>query len=219
MKDIKLAIFDLDGTLIDSTSIWSEIDEIFFRRRNMPVPETYGKEIAHIGLLAAAKLTKDKYFPNEKEEDILKEWNDLSLEAYRYNIPLKENVVELLELLTKKGIVLALATANSEELYKPCIERLDIKKYFSYIIDVNSCNKGKDSPEIFDKVINYFNVTKEETIIFEDSLTAIKTGKENGYKVIAVYDKCSTKDIEYTKSLSYLFINNYRELIEKIMEK
>lgn len=219
MKDIKLAIFDLDGTLIDSTSIWGEIDQIFFQRRGKEVPEEYMKEIAHIGLTAAAKLTKEKYFPNEKEEDILKEWNDLSLEAYRYHIPLKDNVKDLLDLLASKGITLALATANSEELYKPCIERLDIKKYFSYIIDVNSCSKGKDSPEIFDKVVNHFNVTKEETIIFEDSLTAIKTGKENGYKVIAIYDKCSTKDIEYTKSISYLFVNNYQELINKLKEK
>ena len=219
MKDIKLAIFDLDGTLIDSTSIWGEIDQIFFQRRGKEVPDEYMKEIAHIGLTAAAKVTKEKYFPNEKEEDILKEWNDLSLEAYRYHIPLKDNVKDLLDLLASKGITLALATANSEELYKPCIERLDIKKYFSYIIDVNSCSKGKDSPEIFDKVVNHFKVAKEETIIFEDSLTAIKTGKENGYKVIAIYDKCSTKDIEYTKSISYLFVNNYRELINKLKEK
>lgn len=216
MENIKLAIFDLDGTLIDSTSIWNEIDEIFFNKRNMAVPETYGKEIAHIGLLAAAKLTKEKYFPNEKEEDILKEWNDLSLEAYRYHISLKDNVKDILDLLASKDIKLALATANSEELYKPCIERLDIKKYFSYIIDVNSCSKGKDSPEIFDKVVNHFKVTKEETVIFEDSLTAMKTGKENGYKVIGVYDKCSTKDIEYAKKLCFMFIHNYKELINKI---
>jgi HAD superfamily hydrolase (TIGR01509 family) len=215
MKDIKLAIFDLDGTLIDSTSIWGEIDQIFFQRREKEVPEEYMKEIAHIGLTAAAKVTKEKYFPNEKEEDILKEWNDLSLEAYRYHIPLKDNVKELLDLLASKGITLALATANSEELYKPCIERLDIKKYFSYIIDVNSCSKGKDSPEIFDKVVHHFNLNKEEVIIFEDSLTAMKTGKENGYKVIGVYDKCSTKDIEYAKTLCFMFINDYKELIDK----
>ena len=48
-SEIKGAIFDLDGTLIDSMEIWREVDEEFFARRGMAVPETYQQDIAHLG--------------------------------------------------------------------------------------------------------------------------------------------------------------------------
>ena len=82
------------------------------------------------------------------------------------------------------NIKVALATANSSDLYLPCIKRLDIEKYFSYIIDVNSCSTGKDTPEIYDKVASFFNIDKKNTLVIEDSLTAIKTAFLNGYNVV-----------------------------------
>ena len=90
-KETKLVIFDLDGTLIASTSLWSDVDHAFFSKRKMDIPSGYGRAIAHLGLSKAAEYTVKNYFPNEKEEDILKEWNDLALKEYKYNIPLKEN--------------------------------------------------------------------------------------------------------------------------------
>lgn len=213
-NEIKLIIFDLDGTLIDSTSLWFDVDKEFFENRGMEVPENYVKEIAHIGLRAAAVHTKNKYFPNEEIEDILNEWNLLSLKGYEETIPLKENAKKLLELLYNSGITLALATANSKSLYEPCIKRLDIEKYFSFVIDVNSCKEGKNSPEIYDKICHRFNVKKENTLVFEDSLTALITAYDAGYNVVAVYDVNSTKDLAKTAAKSHYFIKNFKEIID-----
>jgi HAD superfamily hydrolase (TIGR01509 family) len=213
-KDIDLVIFDLDGTLVDSTSLWGQIDEKFFNRRGRAIPSEYAKEIAHVGLRAAAQITKDKYFPNENIEEIMKEWENLSIEAYTHDIPLKNNAKRILEVLKEKGAHIALATANSKNLYEPCLFRLGIDKYFDYVIDVNSCKNGKDSPEIFDKVCEHFNVTSNNALVFEDSLTAIKTAFLANYNVVAIYDPQSTKDIDATKKYSHYFIYDYEEIIE-----
>lgn len=218
-KEIKLVIFDLDGTLIDSTSLWSQIDEKFFNRRGKPLPPTYAKEIAHVGLNVAAKITKDKYFPNEEIEDIIQEWEDLSLEAYTNDLQLKENADKTLELINKEGVFIALATANSKNLYDPCLRRLGIDKYFNYVIDVNSCKNGKDNPEIFDKVCEKFNIKRENTIVFEDSLTAIKTAFNAGFNVVSVYDSNSSKNIDEIRKHSHLFIQNYSEIINVLIKK
>lgn len=215
-KDIELVIFDLDGTLIDSTSLWADIDREFFHSKGMEIPPNYNKEIAHIGLTAAAILTKEKYIPYLSIEEIMKQWNDYALEAYEKHIPLKEHALELLDLLKSHNVKIALATANSEELYLPCLLRLDIHKYFDLIIDVNSCKDGKNSPEIYDKVRHHFGVNREHTLVVEDMLQALMTAYNNGYNVVGINDKNSVTHIEENKKYCHLFIDNFKELIAKI---
>ena len=213
--DIKLAIFDLDGTLINSTSLWSDIDHAFFKKRNMDIPEEYSRDIAHVGLIEAARITKEKYLPNEKEEDILNEWLDLSKKAYEEDITLKEHVHELLELLKSYKVHIALATANASELYLPCMKRLNIDSYFEYVIDPKSVKGGKSSTEIYDKVKEHFHVKEDEVVIFEDLLEPIKVASRK-YLVVGVFDEFSTHNIEDNKYHSALFIHNFQEVIDII---
>ena len=212
-KNIKLAIFDLDGTLIESTSIWADIDRMFFAKRNMEIPPTYGMEIAHVGLNKAAEITVEKYLPSEDVESIKKEWLDMSIQAYRETIPLKENALEVLKILHDNGVIIALATANSKDIYEPCLTRLKMFEHFATVVDVNSCKEGKSSPEIYDKIADMFNAKREETVIFEDMLVPIKTAYEAGYNVVGVYDKDSTKDEQAVINNSHLYIKNYSEII------
>ena len=57
--EIKAAIFDMDGTLVDSTGLWHEIDKAFFRKRGMEIPSDYAQKIVHLGLKQAAIFTKE----------------------------------------------------------------------------------------------------------------------------------------------------------------
>lgn len=213
--DIKLAIFDLDGTLINSTSIWSDIDSNFFLSRGMEVPSDYGESIAHVGLEEAAKITKEKYAPHETEENILNEWLTLSQKAYEEDIPLKNNVHELLKLLKEHDVHIALATANAEELYLPCIRRLDIEKFFEFVINPKSVKGGKSTTKIYDIVKEHFGVKDDEVVIFEDSLKPIQVASTK-YLVVGVYDKHSVKDIEDNKKYSNMYIEDFQEVIDEI---
>ena len=215
-KDIRLAIFDLDGTLIDSTSIWGEIDRQFFLKRGKEVPPTYSEEISHIGLQKAAEWTKEHYFPNEKEEDILKEWRAMSIEAYEKSIPLKERAKELLQLLKEKGVHLALATANSSDLYLPCLTRLGILQYFECIKDVAAMAEGKDSSKIYDMISRDFNLTPNNVMVTEDILNALRTASNAGYLAIGVYDEKSSKDLDAIKRTAHHFFYNLAELVSII---
>lgn len=212
-KNIKLAIFDLDGTLIDSTSLWADIDKEFFHKRGLEIPPSYNEEIAHIGLQKAAELTVSKYLPNENVEDITKEWIDMSVHAYKETIPLKEGALDLLKMLHDNGVIIALATANSKDIYEPCLTRLEMFEHFAVVADVNSCKEGKSSPEIYDRIAKQFNVRREETVVFEDMIVPIITAYNAGYNVVGVYDKSSTKDETAVIKHSHLYIKSYAEVI------
>lgn len=214
-KEIKAVIFDLDGTLIDSTSVWKKIDSQFFKKRGMEIPKTYTDDIAHVGLKEAAIITKEKYHIKESIEEIIQEWQQSSYDEYAYNIQLKQGVCEYLAFLKQNNIKLAIATASPKKLYEPCLKRLKIYHYFDYIASVEDVKKGKDSIELYHFVSNKLQILPENTLVFEDISVGLKTAFTNKYITIAVFDENSIKDDKEKRKYSYLYINNFLELLKK----
>ena len=212
--DIKAAIFDMDGTLIDSTGIWHEIDKAFFAKRGMELPKDYAQHIVHLGLTRAAIYTKETYHLEDSVEDIMKEWHDMSLDMYKYHVPLKDGALELLKLFKDNGVKMAIATANDEPLYRPCIERLGIDDYFDEIADVNTAKEGKQSAKIYLDLANKLGFEPQNTLVLEDMPTCVKTAFKSGFITVAVYDNASKAYDQEKKDNSALFINNFNELLE-----
>ena len=212
-KNLKAAIFDLDGTLIDSCNIWKEIDKTFFHMHNLEVPKNYSKEVSHIGLKEAAILTKEKYHIQDSVENILKQWDEMSKEQYLYHIQLKPHALEFLIKLKNNNIKLAIATANKKSLYEPCLKRLKIYDFFDFIADVDVVHEGKNSVKLYDFVTKKLNVSKEETAIFEDISIGLQTAFENGYIAIAVYDKNSENEDILKRQYSHIYVKNFNELL------
>ena len=215
-REINAVIFDMDGTLIDSTGLWHEIDKMFFAKRGMDLPKDYAQKIVHLGLSQAAVLTKELYGIKESPEEIIQEWRQMAIDFYRNDVELKEGAIEVLELFKRKGLKLAIATANDAELYMPCVERLGIGKYFDFIADVNACKEGKESGKIYLLLIKQMNTLPENTLVLEDMPTCLKAVYGLGFMTVAVYDNASKDYDEDKKNNSHLFINNLRELMENI---
>ena len=212
--DVKAVIFDMDGTLIDSTSLWHDIDAAFFRKRGMEIPSDYAQNIVHLGLKQAAKFTKETYGIKESEQEIMDDWHQMSLDMYRNDVQLKAGAIEILELFKKNNIPMAIATANDDQLYMPCIERLGIGKYFDFVADVNNVKEGKQSAKIYEYLADKMSTKKENTMVIEDMPTCVKTAYKSGFITVAVYDNASKKYGDEKRSNSDLFINNFNELIE-----
>ena len=214
--NIKAVIFDMDGTLIDSTDIWHEIDKAFFNKRNMELPKDYAQHIVHLGLTQAAVYTKETYYLPESIQDIIKEWHDMSVDMYKFHVPLKEGALELLKLFKDNEIKMAIATANDEPLYRPCIERLGIGDYFDAIADVNTAKEGKQSAKIYLDLAKKLGAEPQNTLVLEDMPTCVKTAFKSGFITVAVYDNASKDYDEEKKNNSTLFINNFYELLEAL---
>ena len=212
--EFNAVIFDMDGTLIDSTSIWHDIDKAFFTKRNMELPKDYAQHIVHLGLTQAAVYTKETYHLKESIQEIMQEWHDMSIDMYKYHVPLKEGALELLKLFKKNGVKMAIATANDEPLYKPCIERLGIGSYFDAIADVNTAKEGKQSAKIYLDLADKLGFKPQNTLVLEDMPTCVKTAFKSGFLTVAVYDNASKEYDQIKKDNSLLFIHDFYELLE-----
>ncbi len=209
---VKAFIFDMDGTLIDSTGIWSEIDRQFFARRGMEVPSDYAEKIAHIGLQQAAVFTKETYGIKESVEEIIQEWKQDSFDMYATQITLKEYAYEILDFLKSKNIKIALATANDKELYEVCLKRLNILHFFDVIMDVNSVKSGKDSIKLYDEISKKLDSERNETVVLEDISLGLKTAKNGGYITVGVHDEGSIKQESEKKKYSNFYIYSLKDL-------
>ena len=205
----KAIIFDLDGTLIDSMNVWSDIDKEFFKMHDLPFEEDYQKEIGHKGLKEIAAYTKTRYNLKESEDEIISIWLDMAKEAYAYKIPLKEGVKSFLEYLQSKNIKMGIATSNSLELTELVLKHHDIYKYFSKVVTVNELKTNKGSPDIYLHISNSFGLIPSECIVFEDLLTGIKTAKKAGYKVVGVKEISSSDKEKEIREIADLYISNY----------
>lgn len=211
-KEIKGVIFDLDGTLLDSTSIWVDVDIAFFKKRNIPFPTWYGEAIGHIGLDKAADFTIETFHLNEKKEDIIKEWKESVLDLYANKVLLKPGAKEFLEALNKENIPFCAATANDEDCYKSALMHNGIYEMFKFVLEVGNFKNGKDKPDVYYEAAKRLGVNVENCVIFEDLITPIKTAKSANFITVAVYDKLS-KDIEEIKNIAHCYIKDFRELL------
>ena len=81
------AIFDLDGTLLDSMGIWEQIDISFLRKRNLSVPEDYAAKISSLSFEETAKYTIARFKLNEKAEEIMQEWSEMAAYELTRHLP------------------------------------------------------------------------------------------------------------------------------------
>ena len=79
IENVQAAIFDLDGTLLDSLHVWEEIDEEFLQKRGLTVPDGYCECIASMGFLDAAAYAKERFHFPETPEEIVAEWNRMAI--------------------------------------------------------------------------------------------------------------------------------------------
>lgn len=213
IKNFKGAIFDLDGTLLDSMHIWHDVDEEFFRRRNLKVTPEYIEVIKNMHLGAAAVYTKEKYNIKESVEEIVDEWLELCAQGYLTNVDLKTGVYDYLKMLSYNGIKMAFATASEKQVCEDVLKKHGIFDFFDAYAYVSEINIGKTEPDIYLLAAERIGLTAKDCIVFEDIIEGIRGAKKGDFTVCGVYDKSSAKDECEIRNVADYYIKSFDELI------
>lgn len=212
LKNIKGAIFDMDGTIIDSMQYWDQLDERFLTRRGFEYTEEVSQYLRTCSLAMSAEYFSKNYGIPGSIEDIIKMINDEMREPYEKDVTVKEGAVEFLEALKEKGVPMCIATSTDRELVELVLNRLDLMKYFGKIFTCSEIGKNKDHPDIFEEALSYLGTEREDTPIFEDSLYAMKTAKKAGYPVVAVADKSAEWSREEIQKIADIYVEKPGDL-------
>ena len=189
MMKLSGAIFDMDGTLIDSLIFWDILWEEFSRRYGYfrPDPEA-DRTIRTISMKNAMYYIHDRFGLGHDGEELYRLANGMLEAFYEQQVELKPGVMEFLTRCRALGVKMCVATATDRYLVDAALTRCGVRQYFSEIFTCTEVGSGKDEPEIFRRALAFLGENRQNTVIFEDALYAVKTAKADGFFVCAVYD-------------------------------
>ena len=190
----KAFIFDCDGTLADTESVWFAACTEFVRRyggtftpsdqRQMMgrsgeesmrimqrlIPQIPQGEVAVSGLV-------------EERRKCFRETRD------RLGVAPMPGALELIEYANRKGIAIGLATSSFREDAHAVLEALHLRYIFNAVVTADDVVRPKPDPEIYLKTAKWLGAAPEDCVVFEDSEAGLQSAIDAGMRAIFVWDK------------------------------
>ena len=204
------AIFDLDGTLLDSMWVWKNLVHNFLSENYAIVPEKeFTASLFTLSMKQAAQRIKDKYLPDMTEEEIVRQINESVRVKYENIIQPKHGVKPFLFSLKCRGVRMCVATLTRRELAEAALRRLGMLDYFTCVLSCADIGRGKDVPDIYIKAHDILGTPMKDTYVFEDALYAVKTAKSAGFKVVGIRDDSCEDQKSEIQAICDIYINDY----------
>jgi HAD superfamily hydrolase (TIGR01509 family) len=214
---MQAAIFDLDGTMVDSMGVWLKINRDFIIERNLPVAniEEVGLMLKSMNYIEIAEFFIKKFGLPETSDELISIWSEMAYREYTRNVQMKEGVKPFLIKLRSLGLKMGVATTTKRRIAESVLERHNILTIFNTLVTFEEIGIGKENPDIFLVTAAKLKVEPEKCIVFEDSLHAVKGAKKAGMKVFGVFDHSSAHEKDEILNLADGYIHSFEELLDK----
>lgn len=210
--EINHIIFDMDGTLLDSLSVWADSDREFITGLGLQYEPKCSLAMKKMHFDSACEyLVKEFSLPFSAEETG-KRILEIVEEHYINGVPMKEGAVEFLAAAYRSGVKMCVATSNKKTLAEASLNAKGIMEYLEFVITSDEVGGGKESPDIFLKAAEMLGAVPEKTAVFEDSIHAVLSAKSAGFKVVGVYDRLCTEEFDEIEKYADLSVKSFKEV-------
>lgn len=190
------AIFDLDGTLLDSMPLWGSFGERYLRTFGKEPHENLSEVFRTFTLEQAAVYYQTHYDIALSVKEIVSGANRMVEQYYRSEVQLKSGAAQLLKKLAEQGVKMCVATVTDGSLAEAALERLGVRHFFAKIFTATELGCDKTTPALYRAAQKYLNTEKAETVVFEDAYHAARTAREDEFPIVAVFDGSEPQQVE-----------------------
>lgn len=175
----KFAIFDMDGTLINSMDYWCNLGREYLYKYGITENiEDILEEVGTKTMSQGSKLFADNFDGLPDVPEIISELRTMIADHYKKDVVTKPGVIEYLEALHNQGVRMCLASATDVNLVVLVMKRLGIDKYFEFMLSCEEIGKGKDEPDIYLEAVRRLGCKPEEAAVYEDVFYSANTAKK-----------------------------------------
>ena len=191
----KGAIFDMDGTIIDSLmfwdSLWKSIGEKYMNDASFKPSDEVNKKVRTMIYTDAMAYFKECYSIPDTTENFVQFTSDGLNDFYKNTAKAKDGAKELFSYLKKKNVTLCLASASAMPQVTYVLQYHDLLKYFDFVLSCADIGVGKERPDLYLLAKDRMGLSPSEICVFEDSYVALETAKNAGFQTVGVYDQYS----------------------------
>ena len=211
----KAIIFDMDGTLLDSLSVWADSDREFLAGLGFEYDPKHSLAMKTMHFDSACEYLVREFSLPLTAEETGRRILEIVEEHYINEIPLKEGAEEFLAAAKNAGIKMCVATSNKKALAEASLKAKGIMDCLEFVITSDEVGGGKETPEIFLRAAEMLGAIPEETVVFEDSIHAVLSAKSAGFKVVGVYDKLCPEEFDEIEKSADGTIKSFTELLKE----
>lgn len=191
----RAAIFDLDGTLLDSMGVWDQIDAEFLAKRGIAVPDDYMAKVSAMQFRQIAEYTIARFGLDDTPQALVEEWNGMAKRMYAHVVEPKPHAVAYLRELKESGAKLAVATTMLPDLRAPALAHAGMADLFDAVVGVDdAAGRGKEHPDVYLLAADTVGVDPAHCTVFEDLFVGMRSAKRAGMQVWGVHDDSSDHD-------------------------
>ena len=193
--NLRYAVFDMDGTLINSLIIWDVIWTKFGEKYRCdpsfrPTPDD-DRRVRTMTMLDAMNYIDETYHFGVGGAELDRYASEICADFYEHDVQMKDGALDFVRALQKNGVRMCIATATDMKLIRIAIKHLKLDEYFETVLSCAEIGKGKDQPDIYLAALHHFGADAKDVWVFEDSAVALVTAKSIGMHTVGLFDACN----------------------------
>ncbi len=182
----KAFIFDMDGVIIDSEPLWKKAMIGILEKYGLTLSETKCAETTGMRILEVVTLWNNRLTFTNDVAAVANEIEDALCILIKKEGRKMPGFDSLISLLSKKNILIALATSSSPKVINCVLDSLSIRNYFKQVQSAHSLDFGKPHPQVFLETARALDISPESCVVVEDSIHGVIAARAAKMKVIAI---------------------------------